>query len=165
VNSTTVLEMIEMATWAEFVRAAPDLAARGRALLYREGHGGAILASVRADAPPRLHPISVGVVGEGLYAFILASAKRTDLEQDGRYALHAHVDPAAPNEFELRGHVRVVGEPVRATVAKGWFFEADEGYELFEFLIESALLGERPTADDWPPRYTTWRPDPHRGMG
>jgi hypothetical protein len=164
-NPATVLEMIEMATWADSARVAPELAARGRELLYREGHGGAILASVRGDAPPRLHPISVGVVGDGLYAFILASAKRIDLEQDGRYALHAHLDPAAPNEFEIRGRVRVVGEPVRSTVADGWFFNADEGYELFEFLIDSALVGERPTADDWPPRYTSWRPAADPGMG
>jgi hypothetical protein len=156
-NPDTVLEIIPMATWAEFSRQVPELAERGRALLYREGHGSAILASVRGDAPPRLHPISVGIVGDGLYAFILASAKRTDLEQDGRYALHAHIDPVAPDEFALRGRVRAIGEPIRSTVAEGWFFSADEGYELFEFDIESALLGERPTADDWPPRYTTWR--------
>lgn len=159
-----------MARWAAFAEAAPELAAAGEELLNREGHGGGLLATVRDGEPPRIHPISVGIVGEGLYAFILKSAKRVDLEQDGRYAFHAHLDPDAPNEFSLRGRVGIVGEPIRSTVADGWFFTADEGYELFEFDIESALLGERPTADDWPPRYTTWRaPEtgstPTAGMG
>jgi hypothetical protein len=58
-----------------------------------------------------------------------------------------------------------VGEPTRSTVASGWSFEADEGYELFEFDVESAVLGERATADDWPPRYTTWRATANPGMG
>jgi hypothetical protein len=44
-------------------------------------------------------------------------------------------------------------------VAAGWAFEVDDGYQLYEFDIESALIGARPTADDWPPRYTAWRPD------
>jgi hypothetical protein len=154
-----------MATWTRFAAAAPDLAAAGRRLLYREGHGGALLATVREGEPPRIHPISVGIVGSGPYAFILKSAKRVDLERDRRYALHAHLDPAAPDEFCLRGRVRVVGEPTRSIVASGWLFAVDEGYELFEFEIDSALLGERPTADDWPPRYTTWRPTARPGMG
>ncbi len=100
-----------MTTWKQFAMAAPDLAAAGRALLCREGHGGALLATVRDAEPPRLHPISVGIV------------------------------------------------------AAGWFFEADAGYELFEFEIESAVIGERPTANDWPPRYTTWRAAADPGMG
>jgi hypothetical protein len=154
-----------MATWKQFAAASPDLAAAGRALLYREGHGGALLATVRDGDPPRIHPISVGIVDDCLYAFILKSAKRVDLERDGRYALHAHLDPVAPNEFSVRGRARVVAEPIRSTVANGWFFEADEGYELFEFDVESAVLGERPTADDWPPRYTTWRAATDPGMG
>jgi hypothetical protein len=143
-------------SWAAFAGAAPELAAAGRRLLSRRDDGEALLATVRGDRPPRIHPITIAIVGHGLYAFILKSAKRGDLEQDGRYALHSHQDPAAPSEFALRGRVRVVGEPERSTVATGWPFEVDDGYVLFEFLIESAMLGARPTADDWPPIYTTW---------
>jgi hypothetical protein len=154
-----------MATWKQFATAAPELATAGRALLYREGHGSALLATVRDKEPPRIHPISVGIAEDGLYAFILKSAKRVDLERDGRYALHAHLDPRAPNEFSVRGRARIVGEPIRSAVAAGWFFEADEGYELFEFDLDAAVLGERPTADDWPPRYTIWRAATDAGMG
>jgi len=61
-----------------------------------------LLATVRGDDPPRIHPLWVGIVGGRLYAFILKSAKRTDLQRDGRYALHTHIDPAAPMAFTER---------------------------------------------------------------
>lgn len=146
-----------MVTWANFEAAAPELAAAGRRLLYQGGDGEALLATVRGDALPRIHPVSVGIVGEGLYVFILPSPKRVDLEHDGRYALHTHVDPGAPSEFAARGRVRVVDDgPERSAAAAVWSFEVDGTYRLFEFSVESALLGERDGPDEWPPRYTSW---------
>lgn len=147
----------DVMTWGELEAADPTLAAAGRRLLYRSGDGEALLATVRGDDPPRIHPINVGVVDGGLYAFILRSAKLRDLEVDGRYALHAHVDPAAPTEFMLAGHAREIeADDIRAAVAAAWFFAVDDGYRLFEFEIASALLGERADADEWPPRYRRW---------
>lgn len=146
-------------TWAQFEAAAPALAATGRGLLYRGDEGQAMLATVRgSDEPPRINPITVGIVGGRLHAFILRSPKLVDLEQDGRFALHSHHDPAAPSEFTLRGRAQLVEDhEVWSAVAAEWPFEVDETYRLFEFLIHSALVGDRPTADDWPPRYTTWK--------
>jgi hypothetical protein len=142
-----------MATWSEFEQAAPEIAAEGRRLL--EG-GDVLLATVRGDDPPIINPISVGFVDGHLYGFLLKSRKRADLLHDGRYALHAWQDPKAPDEFALRGRVRQVTDPnERATAVRSWSFEADESYVLFEFLIESAILGRR-AADEWPPRYMTW---------
>jgi hypothetical protein len=147
-----------MTTWAEFAAAAPEIAAEGRRLIYARGDGEALLATVHGDDPPRIHPINVAIVGEGLYAFVIASSpKRRDLGSDGRYALHTHQDPAAPSEVMVRGRAREVDDAAeRARVAAGWAFDIDETYTLFEFSIESALLGARETADSWPPRYTTW---------
>ena len=148
-----------MVTWAEFAGAAPEIASEGRRLIHAAGGGKALLASVRGDDLPRVHPITVAIVDERLYAFIIArSPKKLDLELDGRYALHTHLDPTAPTEIALRGRARLVDEPdERARVAVGWAFEVDDSYTLFEFSIESALLGARPTADDWPPVYSSWR--------
>jgi pyridoxamine 5'-phosphate oxidase-like protein len=148
-----------VATWAEFEAAAPDVAAAGRRLLYRDGRGQAMLATVRgAEEPPRMNPITLAIVNGGVFAFILESPKLGDLERDGRYALHSHHDPAAPSEFAVRGRARLVADAaVRAAAAAEWDFEVDDTYRLFEFSIESALLGERPTADDWPPKYSSWR--------
>ena len=88
---------------------------------------------------------------------------RTDLAADGRYALHTHQDPVAPSEFMLRGRARAVASgPEHHAAASAWYFELDDEWTLFEFSIESALLGERRDADEWPPRYTSWkaaRPD------
>jgi hypothetical protein len=145
-----------MASWSEFAAAAPELAAKGRALIERDGHGSGLLATVRGDLAPRIHPVTVGIVDGHLYTFVLASAKRRDLEADGRYALHSHLDLEAPNEFMVRGRAHTIGDPVRAAAAAGWAFEVDDGYDLYELEIDAAVLGSRPTADDWPPRYTTW---------
>ena len=144
-----------MVSWGEFAAAAPEIARRGKDLLYRTGDGEALLITVRGDEPPAAHPISVRVVGEGLYAFILPSPKQRDLLEDGRYALHAHFDPAAPNEFLLRGRVRPLDDRTRARLAADWSWTVGSAPG-FEFLIDEALLGERPTADDWPPKYSTW---------
>jgi hypothetical protein len=147
-----------MATWAELAAAAPKLAASGRELLYRNGDGEGLLATVRGEGLPRVNPINAGIVGGRLYTFVIGgSAKRRDLESDGRYALHTHVDPASPSEFSIRGRARPVeGGPTRSAVATEWFFTVDDSYVLFELDVAHALLGERHTADEWPPRYTSW---------
>lgn len=151
-------DQITMRTWGEFEAAAPNLAAAGRRLIYSRGDGEALLATVRDAEEPRIHPINVGIIGGHLYAFIIArSPKRVDLETDGRYALHTHVDPIAPSEFSVRGHARLVEvSDIRSAVAAEWYFTVDETYRLFEFSVAAALHGGRSTADDWPPRYSSW---------
>lgn len=146
--------------WSAFAAAAPLIAAAGAQHLDRAA-GAAFLATVRgAASAPRIHPVTVGIVDGGLYVFLLDSAKRTDLVEDGRYALHAHQDEAAPDEFSVRGRARMVppGE-LRDQVATGWFFEVDDTYWLFELLVQTAILGER-AAHEWPPRYTRWSSAP-----
>ena len=46
---------------------------------------------------------------------------------------------------------------MRTAAAAAWSFEVDDGYRLFEFGVEHAIFGERASADDWPPVYTSWR--------
>jgi len=149
-----------MGSWSEFDAAAPELAAKGRRLFERTGHGSALLATVRDDLPPRINPISLAVVDGHLVAYlIVGSAKLADLEADGRYALHAHQDPAEPHEFLVRGRAHLVTDAdIAATAAAGWFFTVDDGYRLYEFSIDQAVFGERADPDDWPPVYTSWRP-------
>jgi hypothetical protein len=144
-------------TWAVFEASAPRMAAEGVRLITRVDVGEVLLATVRGDDPPRIHPINVAIVDSCLYAFILRGPKRADLEQDGRYAMHTHQDPTAPSEFSVRGRATVVTDEARRDrVAQTWSFEVDETYGLFEFSVEAALLGERRDADEWPPRYTSW---------
>jgi len=147
------------ATWADLAAADPDLAARGRAILERSGHGTGLLATVRGDLPPRIHPMSVEIVDGHLLTVALGgSAKATDLTADGRYALHSHQDPAKPDEFQVRGRARIVppGE-LRDRAVANWHFEVGPEDLVVELGIEHALLGERPDADTWPPVYRSWR--------
>ena len=150
--------LLGMAEWNELAAKAPKIATVGRELMYRNGDGEALLVTVRGDSPPRVHPVNVGVVDGHLYTFVQAkSAKREDLDEDGRYALHTHMDPSVPHEFMVRGRAReVTDEATRFAIAVNWFFNARD-YPLYELLLEHALLGERPTADDWPPVYSSWR--------
>jgi hypothetical protein len=144
-----------MVSWDRFEAAAPELAAEGRRLLIDPAPR-AFLATVRAADEPRIHPVSVAIVDGRLYTFALG-AKRQDLESDGRYALHAALDPEVPVEFLVRGRARAVAAGAeRDAVAAGWTFEPDETFGLFELGIESALVGRRASDDEWPPRYTRW---------
>ncbi len=146
-------------TWAEFESARPEMAAEGRRLLYaRNGEGLALLATVRGtDEPPRIHPINVEIRDGELYAFLFPSGKKRDLEADRRYALHAHQDPAAPDEFLVRGRARRVDDPtVRDAIAAQWPFTPGPDYVLYAFGVESVTLGRR-GPDEWPPRYTRWQ--------
>jgi pyridoxamine 5'-phosphate oxidase-like protein len=143
-------------SWAGFEDDAPDLAALVRELLRRDGVDQAFLATVRGDEAPRIHPVYVGVVDGHLYTFA-NGVKRADLEQDGRYALHPHQDEAVPNEAALRGRARTVDDPAeRDVVAATWSFTPGAEFGLFELDLESALIGRRDSADEWPPRYTSW---------
>ncbi len=151
-----------MATWDDLAAAAPTLAETGRRLLTRSGIGEGLLATVRDDQPPRINPVYAEIVDGRLLTFIQArSAKATDLATDPRYALHTHIDPAAPDEFAVRGRSRVVTDPeLREHALAAWAFDAHgDGYRLLELDIEHALVGRRPTADDWPPVYASWRAD------
>lgn len=147
-----------MATWADFERAQPAMAARGRELMYRSGEGEGMLVTVREDALPRVHPVNAGLVDGHFYTFVQGhSAKLRDLDEDGRYAFHATFDPQAPAEFLVRGHaIEVTDAALRARIAKDWFFPVSDSYPLYELLVNRVLVGERATASDWPPAYTSW---------
>jgi hypothetical protein len=145
--------------WAGFAAADPDLAARALALLERSGTGEGLLATVRDPNPPRIHPVNVAVIDGHLLTVVLhGSAKAADLLADGRYAIHGHVDPAIPHEVLVRGRATVVtGPDRRATAVAQWAFTVPDDALLLDLAVEHVLLGERATADDWPPAYRSWR--------
>jgi hypothetical protein len=146
-----------MVSWSVFAREAPDVAKAGLELLGAV-RGEALLGTVRGSDPPRIHPVTIDVVEGRLHTFVLSSGKRRDLLEDGRYALHALMDPVRPREFEIRGRASLVkDEGTRLAVARNWKFQPDDTYDLFELAVETAVLGVRDSADEWPPRYQTWR--------
>ena len=77
-----------MGSWAEFERAAPEIADAGTRLLA--GNEVAFLATVSASGRPRLHPFCPAVIGGRLWAFVMEeSPKRRDLDENGYFAIHA----------------------------------------------------------------------------
>ena len=148
-----------METWEGFARAEPEMAEAGQALLEQRGAGEGFFATVAAHGTPRINVLYVGVRDGRLLVFVQGhSAKARDLADNPRYALHAHQDPNRPHEFLVRGEARLVTDPsVREAAAADWYFAVSDAYPLYELLIEHALLGERDSADDWPPRYRSWR--------
>ena len=148
-----------MESWDAFARAEPEVAAKGEALLHQRGDGEGFFTTIAANGIPRIHPVNVGVWDGRLLVFVQGqSAKARDLEANPHYALHAHVDPTAPHEFMVRGEARLVTDAdTRQAAVADWFFTVPDSYPLYELLIAHALLGERGRADDWPPRYRSWR--------
>ncbi|TMC00403.1 MAG: hypothetical protein E6J42_00845 [Chloroflexi bacterium] len=146
-----------MATWGEFARVAPVLAAEGRRLFYQYGVGLGFLATVRADGGPRLHPMCPVIDEGGLYAFIVPSPKRDDLRRDGRYAMHAFTPEQVDDEFYVTGRARVVTDSVRRAALKAAYHApVPDDHELFEFEIQQCMLAKYERRGQWPPAYTKW---------
>ncbi|MEO5985551.1 MAG: hypothetical protein ABIW50_00705 [Candidatus Limnocylindria bacterium] len=146
-------------SWATFSADAPELAEAGRALIHREAIGQAFLVTIRDSSTPRIHPVYVAVRDGRLVTFA-DGAKRADLETDGRYALHTHIDSDQPSEFSVRGLARAVEGPLRDELVADWYFDAGSAYGVFELLVERAVFGQRPDSDAWPPVYQSWKAGP-----
>lgn len=155
-----------MLRWSEFAARQPELAAGGRSLLYQfAGVGLAFLGTVRPDGGPRLHPMCPILHADGLYAFLIPSPKRGDLHRDPRYAMHCYPPEENENAFYITGVARPVpDDAVRDAVASLYLAErswsspppqfADQ--ELFEFLIERALLTTTAGHGDPSPHHRVW---------
>ena len=130
-----------MADWAEFERAEPALAAKGRERLHGRP---SYLATLRADGSPRVHPVTPIVAPGTLYVFMEpTSPKGKDLLRDPRYALHCGVEDVngGEGEFLVRGTARLVTEPdVRAVAAGASPYSPAARYILFQLGVDQAEL-------------------------
>jgi hypothetical protein len=137
-----------MATWADFERALPEIAAAGYALLYQHGPGLGYLATVRRDGGPRVHPFCPIICDGELWAFVLTeSPKGRDLMRDPRYALHAFPKPETDDEFYVTGTARVVEDPAaRDAVRHATVANVGEPEEtLFALDMERAMFARYET--------------------
>ncbi len=139
-----------MATWAEFAKAAPEIAALGSEL--RAKFGLAFLATVRRDGSPRLHPVCPFIVRGRLFiATDPKSPKRHDLKRDGRYVLHM-LPGEHDAEFLVRGRARLVEDaqtkamilaegPKAGVQPDGALLNLKPEELLFEYDVEEVLSG------------------------
>jgi hypothetical protein len=152
--------------WVEFEEREPELASIGRSLLYQFGVGLAFLGTVRPDGGPRVHPMCPIVENGGLYAFLIPGPKRNDLHRDSRYAMHCY--PAEDNEdafFMIGTTHQVSDDALRDAIATRYLTERSwvnpppgfDQQELFEFLIERALVTTTEGHGDPHPRHRVWR--------
>ena len=162
-----------MVSWSEFASDEPRLAEAIRALMQQYGPGLGYLATVRADGGPRVHPVSPVITDEGLFCFVVDSAKRRDLERDGRYALHSYPPEESDDEAYVTGRAHLVTDPaVVSRLADALRASPEVDWRLFEFSIETAMLrrhgpaGALPLAMTlrYPPITRSWR-DPAANLG
>ena len=152
-----------MARWCEFAEASPELARRGREMLYHFGVPLGYLATVRRDGGPRVHPFCPIQFEQGLYGLIGPSPKQGDLLRDGRFAIHSFPLPDRDDEFYLTGRAVAHDDPALERSVRSAYLATGGGSDgserLFEFLVERALLStykKRGEPDNWPPRYEKW---------
>jgi pyridoxamine 5'-phosphate oxidase-like protein len=134
--------------WADFERAAPDLAAQGCALIERFGF--VLAGTIRRDGTPRISPVEARVVqGNLMLVMIRGTHKARDVVRDSRLVLNTPVfDPADPGcELKLRGRAVAVEDRgvVEATAnateaASGWRPPAH--WHFFSIDVEDVALME-----------------------
>jgi hypothetical protein len=148
-----------MATWGEFAAAEPELAAAGKKLFFQYGLGLAFIATTASDGSPRLHPITIAMTDDQLYAFIVPGPKQHDLQRDGRYMLHALQPENIEDEFAVAGRAHFADTPdERANALTGYHQQhAAEDHLLFRFDVERAMLATYDYRGQWPPAYRRWK--------
>ena len=128
-----------MATWAEFAKAAAEMAELGLAQLRKFEL--AYLATTARDGRPRVHPVCPFIAEGRLFIAVgPSSPKRLDLVRDGRYALHM-LPGKRDDEFYLTGRARRVTDAVtrqRALAGKGNINISEDEW-LFEFDVERVM--------------------------
>jgi hypothetical protein len=144
-----------MASWTEFSKQAPELAAYGAKRLG--GDRVAYLGTVRPDGGPRVHPVTP-ILGEQLFLFMEpTSPKGKDLQRDPRYTLHCAVEDSSggKGEFYVRGYAKLVQDlGLRAQAVAAATYEPAERYILFVLSLEFAFMN---TYVNGEPNSRRWR--------
>jgi hypothetical protein len=103
-----------MTAWRDVELAAPEFAARVRALF--DAHRHKTIATVRADGSPRISGIeALFEGGELAFGSMPGARKSADLRRDPRFALHsATVDPVDGAAAQWPGEAKISGRAIAA---------------------------------------------------
>jgi hypothetical protein len=156
-------------SFRSFEASAPGLASAAKRLLTEDG-GAAVawIATVARDGRPRIAPFCPIFSGED--ALICAgrkTPKRADLENDGRYVLHAMLGDN-DEELQLGGRGVQVTEPAEiARVQADISFQFDAEDPIFRLTVERCLWGywENAGQPGTRPVRRRWRVDEDDGGG
>jgi hypothetical protein len=141
-----------MATWAEFERGDPDLAAFGRERLDGQV---CFHATLRTDGWPRVHPVEPWIAtGLLLVRFRGHSPKVQEVLHDGRYALHSPMDnpDGIGGEFVVRGWMEQIAE--KHPAVQRFVHDAPYALAFYAMSVEEAV---GTTYDEDEPVYRRWR--------
>ena len=137
-----------MASWADVVAAAPDLAAEVRRRFAVRKH--ATLATLRRDGSPRISGTEVEFGEDDVWLGSMPGAvKALDLRRDARMALHSPtVDPPEDDPGQWEGEAKLSG---RALEVPG-----RPGSHRFRLDISEVVLtrvrGDRLIIESWHPK-------------
>jgi hypothetical protein len=109
-----------MPSWSEFEAAAPELAARVRALL--DAHTHKTIATLRRDGSPRISGTETALKDGELWIGSMWQARKAhDLQRDARFALHSGSDEPAEwkGDAKLAGVAEEVTDPERVREING----------------------------------------------
>jgi hypothetical protein len=115
-----------MASWAEFEREAPELAARVRSRF--DAHTHKTIATLRRDGSPRISGTECEFEdGELTFGAMWRSMKALDLLRDPRFALHSGSDdpPGWDGDAKLAGTVRAEVRETAPPIGRHHHFVAD----------------------------------------
>jgi hypothetical protein len=108
-TSVVGLTFVLVATWQEFIGAAPEFARRVEALFTEHKHH--TMATLRRDGAPRISGTEVEIdAGELCLGMMPATCRAVDLRRDPRPAIHSHsVDPPEGDHGAWRGEAKLSG--------------------------------------------------------
>lgn len=148
-----------MASWGEFERASPEMAAAGRRMWTQIDL--AYIGTVSSTGWPRIHPIVVVFVEDELmFAIGEQTPKFGDLQRDPRCALHTPHLNADDEELFVRGLVRSENDAAgRAHFDSAAPYALKEHEFVYALDLERVLwtTWERPGQDDTRPVRRLWR--------
>ena len=114
-QATVEIASSPVASWQQFVDAAPEFARRVEALFTAHKHH--TMATVRKDGAPRISGTEVEIAaGELCLGMMPATRRAADLRRDPRIAIHSHsVDPPEGNPGAWSGEAKLYGRAEELT--------------------------------------------------
>jgi hypothetical protein len=145
-----------MATWQEFEKQAPDLAASVRARFETTKHH--VLATLRRDGSPRVSGTEVRIYdGDLTCGSMWGAVKALDLRRDGRYALHANPGDGSMDggDAKVAGVAREVREEAELAAYAGETGPPPGPFHFFRLDLAEAVLttveGDQLVVQRWVP--------------
>jgi len=139
-----------MLTFAEFEAVAPEIAAPIRAKL--EDKGLCFLATLRRDGSPRISPLEVSFLQDGLYVGSMPGAtKARDLQRDPRCALLTPITDKDDLSGEGKAflHAIEITDPARARELLVQAVEGTDDMDIDDFGDDSHMFELRVTGAAW----------------